>query len=175
MNTKIKKQYLNEIIFCNITLGDYLKNSELDKDIDLIRLYTKDFSDWINHYLRSGKKNCECKNYIISCINSNLNKQIKYNKKIVYRMENSFEENFLDKLDKNNNVEIPFLLSTSKDDWKNRNHTIEIKTLNQSKSVDLELFGIFSSELEVLFPTNTKFKLLSINNNYVKMEEINNN
>lgn len=90
-------------------------------------------------------------------------------------MENSFEENFLDKLDKNNNVEIPFLLSTSKDDWKNRNHTIEIKTLNQSKSVDLELFGIFSSELEVLFPTNTKFKLLSINNNYVKMEEINNN
>jgi hypothetical protein len=90
-------------------------------------------------------------------------------------MEDYFEENFLNKIDANNNIEIPFLLSTSKEDWKNRKHTIEMKTLNQSKSVDLELFGIFSSELEVLFQTNTKFKLLSVKGSYVKMEEINNN
>lgn len=174
MNTKIKRKHLNEIVFDNNTLSYYLKNLKANKEIDFIKLYTQVFSDWLNRYLRSEEKNCECKNYIISCINSKLNKQKKYNKRIVYRMENHFKENFLDKLDANNNIEIPFILSTSKKDWKNREYTLEIKTLNRSKSVDLELLGIFSSELEVLFPTNTKFKLLSIKNNYVKMEEINN-
>jgi hypothetical protein len=56
MNSKIKKKCLNEFIFGNNKLVDYLKNSELDRERNFIKLYTKDFSDWLNFYLRSGKK-----------------------------------------------------------------------------------------------------------------------
>ena len=170
----IPEKCLTEIIFDGKNLEYWLGKFEIKRESNILKLYSSIGSKWLNDYLKYKVSECDCKNFIIKMINSQLKKQKKYSNKIIFRMDDYFEENFL-KWDfkEVNIIELPYFLSTSKENWNNKKYVIEIKTSLRSKSVDLLNFGIDTSEKEILFPLNSKFLIKSRGNKFIKLEEIN--
>tara|TARA_B100000809_G_scaffold264856_1_gene321893 strand:- start:1605 stop:2123 length:519 start_codon:yes stop_codon:yes gene_type:complete len=171
---EIPEKCLNEIIFDGKNLKFWLKTFKIEHESDIVQLYSSVGSKWLNDYLKQKRSDCNCQNFIIKTINSQLKKQKKYSNRIVFRMDDYFEDNFLKwNLKKTNIIELPYFLSTSKENWNNKKYIIKIKTSRQSKGIDLLNFGIDTSDMEVLFPLNSKFEIKSIINNFIELEEIN--
>lgn len=169
----ISEKCLNEIIFANENLKYWLKKFGIKRKSDIVKLYSSVGSKWLNDYLKKTKYECNCKNLIAEMINLQLTKQKKYSNKTVFRMEDNFEGNFLKWNNNTNIIELPYFLSTSKDNWDNKKYVIEIKTSLKSESVDLLNFGIISTEKEILFPLKSKFEIKSISGNLIKLNEVN--
>jgi hypothetical protein len=171
---KIPENCLSEIIFDGKNLEYWLENFKIESEANILKLYSSIGSKWLNGYLKHKNPECTCKDFIIKMINSQLKKQINYSNKIIFRMDDYFEDNFLKwNCNQTNIIELPYFLSTSKENWNNKKYVIEIKTSLRSKSVDLLNFGIDTSEKEVLFPLKARFLIKSRVDNFIKLEEIN--
>ena len=175
-NFLINEFCLNQIIFGNKDLKFWLKHLRIKTEKDFIKFYTSVGANWLNEQLKKGSisKN-QCVSFFTKKINSQLSSQKSYNDRIVYRMENNLENNFIKMWNiKTDIINLPYFLSTSKENWNNKTYTIEIITSNKSKGVDLEIFGINNGEKKILFQTNSKFRVLNFDeeNYYMKLKEI---
>jgi len=172
--SEISENCLSEIVFNGKNLENCLKEFHIERESDILNFYSSIGSKWLNDYLKQKPNGSDCKNFIIKMINSQLKIQKNYSNKIIFRMDDYFEDNFLKWSCKQTNIiELPYFLSTSKENWNNKKYVIEIKTSLRSKSVDLLNFGIDTSEKEVLFPLNSRFLIKSRVGNFIKLEEIN--
>jgi hypothetical protein len=172
----ISNSCLKEIIFDNKNLEYWLKILKINNEKDFIRFYTSIGSGWLNNKLKNNSKS---QNYCVSRITEIINSQLvlkqSYNNKVVFRMENNLNANFIQMCNKKTKViNLPYFLSTSKENWKNKTYTIEIITAKNSKSVDLRFFDINNNENEVLFQTNSRFKVLNFikTESYLKLKEL---
>ncbi|PWG04044.1 ADP-ribosyltransferase [Polaribacter aquimarinus] len=165
----------------NIQRINYKKFKLTEIEAKLINSYTGQNSSWINSELRSiGHNICNCKIQVQNLINSGLNKLPSFNKNTVYRFEPNYingtltsKKWFRKKIGKI--IKAPFFLSTTKDkDWGNSEVVLKINTSVNSLGKDLSEIGINSSEKEVLFKTNSLFKIIDVNENFVELNEIEN-
>lgn len=188
LNRLIDLECLNNKTFGDISLIESLqKNIELTKyqklnltkiETQLIYSYTSSNSYWINSELRKfGQNKCECKSKVSNLINLGLSKIPSFSSEIVYRMEpdNIYETKEVKDWYNNNigrKIFAPFFLSTSKENWKNREIIIKINTSPKSKGRNLSEIGIDTSEKEVLFNTNTFFEIINVNEKYIELNEV---
>lgn len=176
---------LEEFVYRDVTLKKRLENSKVDiskltlteLELKLIYIYTGIDYDWINSDLKIyGKNHNKCKEAVKKIINSGLSKINPYNNKTVYRKEtfnNLVDTKKVFKENKGNVIKRNAFFSTSKEK-KNWNNTliIKIQTNNESNARDLKEVNINSPEREVLFKTNTHFKIINTTNNLVELKEI---
>lgn len=176
---------LEEFVYRDVTLKKRLENSKVDiskltlteLELKLIYIYTGIDYDWINSDLKIYSNNHnECKEAVKKIINSGLSKINPYNNKTVYRKEtfnNLVDTKKVFKENKGNVIKRNAFFSTSKEK-KNWNNTliIKIQTNNESNARDLKEVNINSPEREVLFKTNTHFKIINTTNNLVELKEI---
>lgn len=183
----LNKECLNSITYRDKTLANTLKNIYNNKnnnlseiEYQLIHSYTANNSYWINIELRKfGFNSCDCKNQVVNLINSGLDKISGFNNNIVYRMEpnNIYETTRIKNWYRKNLgaiIQAPFFLSTSKEDseWEEREITLKIRTNSNSLGKDLYKIGIDTPEKEILFKTNSIFKITDVNEKYIELNEI---
>ena len=176
-----KNGRLNESIAnSSICLSGLLEFDLTDEEAFFILGHTGSYSSWVNGPLRYGSElDTYCKQFFADRLDNVLNKIPSFNDNYVYRMDSpdGSKEQILKWFKKNVGaiIQIPFFLSTSKENWENTEVIWRIKTLKSgSKGKDLTLLTNNRSESEVLFKMNSYFKILDfeITNGIVEMEEI---
>jgi hypothetical protein len=172
-----------ELIYRDISLKEKLDNLNVNSknlnlselELKLIYLYVGIDYEWINSDLKVyGLNRSECKNDVVKLINSGLNKISPYENKVVFRRE-TFQNPIKTKKFLKENVgkiikRFAFF-STSKKNWNNSDLIFKIFTINNSSGRDLSEINIESPENEVLFKTNTNFKILKVSKNLIELQE----
>lgn len=154
------------------------ENNMSEVDVIPILGYTGSWSSWINSELRNGGNiTIEAKSMFIQALNTSLDKVCSVKGDTVYRMDSPSGDTgqILDWFSKNIGkvINIPYFLSTSKDDYKNTPIAWVISTLEEnSKGKDISHISNNKYENEVLFQPDSKFIINEVKDNYIYMTEI---
>lgn len=147
-------------------------NGDSDMPVDevdfFIKSYTGEFSAWINEDLRNGiELSCNCKKVFRTGLNIALSGLQSFDNQTIYRMDlpggdvfttlNWFKKRI------GQSFETPYFLSTSKDNFQNTDIIWIIKTLaTDSKGKDISNLSTSLAEKEILFQTESCFKILGV-------------
>jgi len=160
-------------------LKGLLSNNITIEEAFPVLFFTSDGSDWINKLLRNNDILNELEDLYKHLLLNSLNKIHSFSDKKVYRMDsphgdyNEILKWF--KAKKQEGINIPYFLSTSKENWNSSPIIWEITTMNQSLGKDISNLSQVSSEKEVLFTCNSSFQVIDVRDNVVYMEETNYN
>ena len=149
-------------------LNGMVENNLTEEEAYFVLAYTGSASSWINSELRSGKTPlCICKQSYIHYLDKSLEKIAPSKNPIVYRMDSPYGDTkeVLKWFKKNKNkvINIPYFLSTAKEDYNNSPIVWKINTLSQnSYGKDISNLTNNKTELEVLFMRNAKFKIVNV-------------
>lgn len=135
--------------------------------------YTGSWSSWINSDLRNGTKITEdAKDLFIAAENTSLDKVSSVDGNIVYRMDNpsgatqKMLQWFSDRID--TVINVPYFLSTSKDDYKKTPIIWVISTLKEnSRGKDILHISNNRYEKEVLFAPGSKSIINEVKDNHI--------
>lgn len=145
----------------------------------LIEFYTVDFAKRLNQFLRTPslfKQYQEALDVISKCLSESITKNcIRFDNKTVYYYANSVQhQNEWSKSATGKVIQIPTFLSTAKDETSFGNiiyPKFRIVTSEVSRAYDIESFSVKPLENEVLFLPKTNFKIVSITDKYLDLEE----
>lgn len=160
---------------CGMTI-----NKLTEDEASYILSYTARNSSWINRRLREGER-LDLKQILFAeKLNASLNKMPSFNNNFAYRMDSQLNEEvviswFKKKI--NCTFNIPYFLSTSKDNWGSNCEIWKIKTL-ESNSFGKDISNLTQNPLEkeILFKQHSKFRIDNVDsNNMVILSEINQN
>jgi|GEM_PF-3080571 len=177
---KLKPEYLENVAhYAN--LDDVISGEVSINDAELIINYSGNLSSMVHYRLKSGsmKKGTLIEKYEVG-LHSALNKLPSYNSQIVYRMEihspsipdyiNYFSK-YIGKV-----MEVPFYLSTSKEEWEDEIVFYVISTSTEnSNAKDISRVTNNAVEKEVLFMKHSCFLIDKIERKnsklYIHMKE----
>jgi|GEM_PF-5013371 len=149
-------------------LQGMITNNLTEEEAYFILAYTGGASSWINSELRLGEiANSPCKQSYINLLDKSLEKVSQFQNGIVYRMDTPHSEKdkvlnwFGNKI--GSTINIPYFLSTAKEDYKSSPIVWEIRTLKQySCAKDISNLTNNEYELEVLFSRDSRFKITRV-------------
>ncbi len=153
----------------HIVLKGLFEYNLTDEEAFFILAHTGSYSSWINQPLRDGNAfDSVCKEEFATRLDNSLDKLPPFADKNVFRMDSPsgikvevcswFKENI------GSIVNVPYFLSTSKENWESTEVTWDIQTMkSNSKARDVCLITNNDTEKEVLFKRNSTFMILSVN------------
>lgn len=166
----------------HIILEGLFEYNLTDEEAFFILTHTGSYSSWINRPLRDGHPfDNVCKEEFANRLDKSLDKLPPYVGENVFRMDSplGLKEDVCLWFKKNigSIVNVPYFLSTSKDNWENTEIIWDIQTMGtNSKARDLRLITNNDTEKEVLFKRNSSFMIMSVDeeSGIIKLNEVEN-